>query len=64
MLGFTALHIGRLDEAEQALEAVYFDPNSPEAMQLLGQVFTSKTAERGLEPMRRASGLKPMRARI
>ena len=64
MLGFTALHIGRLDEAEQALElSLQLDPNSPEAMRLLGQVFHQQDrAERGLELMRRASELEPMRA--
>ena len=63
MLGFTALHIGRLDEAEQALErSLHLVPNSPEAMRLLGQVFQRQDrAERGLELLRRASELEPLR---
>ncbi len=63
MLGFTALHLGRLYEAEQALErSLHLVPNSPEAMRLLGQVFQRQDrAERGLELLRRASELEPLR---
>ena len=64
MLGFAALHIGRLGEAEHALErSLDLNPNSPEGMRLLGQVFDRQgRAERGVDLLSRASELEPLRA--
>ena len=64
MLGFAALHIGRMGEAERALErSLDLNPNSPEVMRLLGQVFDRQgRAERGVGLLRRASELDPLRA--